>query len=85
MSSLDCLIIVVVNERGYTDERANGRVQARGDCGVQPSRANPLVRVAPAPAGGEAASLATDVGRRPATADALSALVKLCPVARAEP
>jgi len=41
----------------------NDRVQPRGGCGVAPSRANLVVRVSPSPAGGEAASLATDVGR----------------------
>ena len=39
----------------------NDRVQARGGCGVVPSRADPFVRVSPPPAGGEAASPATDV------------------------
>jgi hypothetical protein len=42
----------------------NDRVQARGGCGVSPSRADPFGRVSPPPAGGEAASPATDVGRR---------------------
>lgn len=38
---------------------AQGRVQARGGCGVVPSVADPFALV---PGGGEAASLATDVG-----------------------
>lgn len=45
------------------DKPPNGRVQARGGCGVEPSRADLFVRVSPSPAGGEAASPATDVGQ----------------------
>jgi len=39
----------------------NDGVQARGGCGAVPSSADPFVRVSPPPAGGKAASLATDV------------------------
>jgi len=40
----------------------NDRVQARGGCGVEPSRAVLFVRVSPPLAGGEAASAAISPG-----------------------
>lgn len=45
--------------------RPTSWVQARGGCGAVPLRADLVVRVSSPSAGGEAASLATDVGRTP--------------------
>jgi len=46
-----------------TSTPPNDLLKPRGGCGVEPSIANLFVRVSPPPAGGEAASPATDVGR----------------------